>query len=314
MWHFDESEQYDSNLKQGGLFTGYINKFLKMKTEATGFPEHVTNNEQKQNYVTAYLEREGVNLDINNIVPNPGMKAISKLFLNSLWGRFGLNSNTTQHKLITECADLYELFLDNQYVVKDVNFLNENVSQAFFTKNEEMHEGSVDTNVIIAAFVTCYARLKLLKLLTKLGKRVLYFDTDSVIFVSVSGLWETELGDYLGDLTNEIDGDDYIVEGVFPGPKNYAFITKKNKTVCKVKGFSLNYKADQMVNFEAMKNMILNELGQDFHLTVEQSVITRNKKNWNICSGIVSKIYSHVYDKRIINNDLTTYPYGFLSE
>ena len=102
-----------------------------------------------------------------------------------------------------------------------------------------------------------------------------------MIFVSVPGLREPELGDYLGDLTNEIDGD-YIVEGVFPGPKNYAFITKKNKTVCKVKGFSLNYKADQMVNFEAMKNMILNELGQDFHLTVEQSVITRNKKNWNI--------------------------------
>ena len=52
------------------------------------------------------------------------------------------------------------------------------------------------------------------------------------------------MGDYLGDLTNEIDGDDNIVEGVFPGPKNYASITKKNKTVCKVKGFSLNYKAD----------------------------------------------------------------------
>ena len=65
----------------------------------------ITNNEQKQNYVTAYLEREVVNLDINNIVPDRiGMKAISKLFLNSLWGRFGLNSNKTQHKLITECV------------------------------------------------------------------------------------------------------------------------------------------------------------------------------------------------------------------
>ena len=73
------------------------------------------------------MEREGVNLDINNIVPNPGMKPISKLFLNSLWGRFALYSNKTQHKLITECADLYELFLDNQYIVKEVNFLNENV-------------------------------------------------------------------------------------------------------------------------------------------------------------------------------------------
>ena len=92
-----------------------------------------------------------------------------------------------------------------------------------------MQEGSVDTNRVIATFVTCYARLKLFKLLTKLGKRVLYFDSDSVIFVS--GLWEPELGDFLGDLTNEIDGDDYIIEGVFPGPKNYAFIAKKNKTV-----------------------------------------------------------------------------------
>ena len=26
----------------------------------------------------------------------------------------------------------------------------------------------------------------------------------------MSGLWEPELGDFLGDLTNEIDGDDYI--------------------------------------------------------------------------------------------------------
>ena len=126
------------------------------------------------------------------------------MFLNSLWGRFGLNSNKTQHKLITECADLYELFLDNQYVVKDVNFLNENVCQAFYTKNKEMHEGSVDTNVVIAA-------LKLLKLLTI---RVLYFDTDSVIFVSVPGFWEPDLGDYLVDLTNEIGGDDYIFEGL----------------------------------------------------------------------------------------------------
>ena len=49
MWHFDESEQYDFNLKQGGLFTGYINKFFKMKTEATGLPAHVTKNEHKQN-------------------------------------------------------------------------------------------------------------------------------------------------------------------------------------------------------------------------------------------------------------------------
>jgi len=116
----------------------------------------------------------------------------------------------------------------------------------------------------------------------------------------------------LGELTNELDSDDFIVEGVFPGPKNYGYITHKGKSMCKVKGFSLNYKAGEKVNFKSMKNMILNELGQNSKIVAEQSVINRNKKNWTICSSIVPKIYSHVYDKRIINPDLTTRPYGFI--
>jgi hypothetical protein len=95
IWHYDEKETWDPDLKKGGLFTGYINKFLKMKTEASGFPSHVATEEQKGTYVTNYYLHEGFQLDINNIKPNSGMKAISKLFLNSLWGRFGLNSNKT---------------------------------------------------------------------------------------------------------------------------------------------------------------------------------------------------------------------------
>ncbi len=81
------------------MFTGYINKLLKLKTEAS-FPTHVTTEEEKRSFVTNYYLHEGVQLDLNNIKPNSSVKAISKLILNSLWGRFGLNSNKTQHKLI----------------------------------------------------------------------------------------------------------------------------------------------------------------------------------------------------------------------
>ena len=61
-----------------------------------------------------------------------------------------------------------------------------------------------------------------------------------------------------------------------------------------------------------MKNTILNELGQKTKIIAEQSLINKKKKNWTICSSIVPKIYSHVYEKRIIKSDLTTRPYGFL--
>ncbi len=115
----------------------------------------------------------------------------------------------------------------------------------------------------------------------------------------------------MGELTNEIEGYDgnYIVEGVFPGPENYSNKTDTGYTTCKVKGFTLNYTAEQNVNFKSMKAMILNEINENenkIKINVEQSVITRNRKTWTICSGIISKVYSHVYDKRILNGDLTT--------
>ena len=38
IWHFNEVEQYDPTTKTGGLFTDYINTFLKIKQEASGWP------------------------------------------------------------------------------------------------------------------------------------------------------------------------------------------------------------------------------------------------------------------------------------
>ena len=46
-------------------------------------------------------------------------------------------------------------------------------------------------------------------------------------------------------------------------PKNYAYKTvnsntNKTKTLCKVHGITLNYKASQLVNFDVIKDMNLN--------------------------------------------------------
>ena len=53
--------------------------------------------------------------------------------------------------------------------------------------------------------------------------------------------WMPPLGDYLGELTNELDDDDHITTFVSGGPKNYAYQTKNGKSVCKVRGFTLNH-------------------------------------------------------------------------
>lgn len=55
------------------------------------------------------------------------------------------------------------------------------------------------TNVVLAAFVTSHARLKLYSYLERLGERVCYFDTDSVIYAtSPDDTYHPEMGDYLG--------------------------------------------------------------------------------------------------------------------
>ena len=64
---------------------------------------------------------------------------------------------------------------------------------------------------------------------------------------------------FLRNATSLLELSQTLVRG---GPKNYACkvvnsTTNKTKTVCKVRGITLNYTASQLVNFDVIKDMIL---------------------------------------------------------
>ena len=80
VWHFPQQSD--------GLFKDYIDTFLKIKQEASGYPKDRVTEEQKQQYVNEYLEVEGIQLDPNKIEHNPGLRALAKLMLNSFWGKY----------------------------------------------------------------------------------------------------------------------------------------------------------------------------------------------------------------------------------
>ena len=71
---------------------------------------------------------------------------------------------------------------------------------------------------------------------------------------------EPPLGDYLGDFKDELPPDDYIVEFAPGGPKNYGYKTHKGKEDCKVRGITLNSLGQRHVNFEILKNNVLEDL------------------------------------------------------
>ncbi len=70
---------------------------------------------------------------------------------------------------------------------------------------EEDPAPACDVNVFIASFTTAYGRLEFYELMDKLGPRVFYVDTDSLIFSSKKGDWMPQTGSYLGKLTNELE-------------------------------------------------------------------------------------------------------------
>ena len=223
VWHFENTTCYDEKCKKGGIFTDYINDFLKLKQESSGFPSNITTLEEKQKFVDDYFENEGILLDINKIKKNSGIRKIAKILLNSLWGRFSMNTNRTKMKILTKPADFFKSVNDKRYILNSYNFPNENVCQVFYSEIKKLHSGGMNTNVVLGSFVTAYARIKLFYEMILLSTSLLYCDTDSLMYIAKRFHYEPTLGEYLGMFTNHLSDSDSIYVFVSLCSKNYSF-------------------------------------------------------------------------------------------
>ena len=225
VWHYEKTDQYNPETMSGGLFTDYVNKFLSFKVEASGFPHHIVDKEQ---YIKDYEKNEGIKL--GNISKNSGLRSVAKIMLNSFWGRYALDNRKVQYKIFRDPADWFQMLTDNKFEIHNVDLVNENVLQVFYSIKEQHHEMGNDVNVVIASFVTCQARLKLYSELKKLGERVLYCDTDSIIFIQREGEYTPQLGDYLGQFTNEIDPSEGEITKAFASGSLNKIISLRSRT------------------------------------------------------------------------------------
>ena len=95
------------------------------------------------------------------------------------------------------------------------------------------------------------------------------------------------------------------------GPKNYAFETYGGKSVCKVRGFSLNFKNVKLLNFETMKSLI-NRSNPELSIFIQNdSKISRAVKRHRIIKKGETKFYQMVYMKRAIIDENRTLSYVY---
>lgn len=71
-------------------YFSYINKFLRLKQQADGWPSKSKTAAEKEQYLCEYEEKEKIKLDPDKIAKNPGLRTISKLCLNSFWGKVSI--------------------------------------------------------------------------------------------------------------------------------------------------------------------------------------------------------------------------------
>jgi len=104
------------------------------------------------------------------------------------------------------------------------------------------------------------------------------FFLDSVIYIDNSSSYRIPIGEALGEFSDELSADDFIVEFISTGPKSYSYLTLKGQQVTKMKGFTLNHEMMQKINARSMKQLIDREIS----LLTKSSRIGRDSKNKEI--------------------------------
>ena len=218
--------------------------------------------------------------------------AITKLFLNSLSGKFGQKQYKEVIRRMT-FDEKKQFFNDNPDGSLKTFFSDYVFSESkFFEKNYAPQ---------ISAFITSYGRISLYEFFELVGfENVYYSDTDSLFTTSL-----LPTSKKLGGLSLE----DEIKQAVFLAPKTYAYVTPENKTVVKSKGFnSKNYSYNDYFNALFNKKIIS-----------DRRIIPTSIKMCNFRDYGITTCYSltkdYIYEenkinfKRIINDDYSTSPF-----
>lgn len=195
------------------------------------------------------------------------MNYVAKLLMNSLYGKFGMKTQSTKvdiynlsndeelkvfNEMVDKCGPTIQdwLKIDSHYVV-----IRDNISNYYANEDNDHYHG-LDVNVAISAAITAGGRMWMSTIKNKFDITLFYSDTDSAI--TNKPLKPFMVGDKLGQFKLEYT----IKRAVFLAPKVYAFITTDGQEIIKVKG--IRQEALSGLHIEDLENLLQKDSNKEF--------------------------------------------------
>ena len=231
-------------------------------------------------------------------------------YLYSSWGKFTQRQSLCNSVFVKTKVELAQLRNDPAKEIVDVRLINEDVIAVDMKCNEDFMENPRFQCDVLGVMTTSYARLKLYEAMEKLGPRLLYTDTDSLIFTESPEDMQLNTGPYLGCLQDEVEEGKHITNFCASAPKSYCLKYSDGGESVRTKGITLNYANSQIFTFDRVRRVIIGELNQ--LQTVMQEVFRRVKHRGVVYKRPFNKTFRMTFHKRVVVPGKTySVPYGY---
>src|ERR1700678_1508466 len=220
-------------------------KGLQFNTEVSPFKEYVTE----------------LSMQKDNLVGTS--RKVVKSLLNNLIGRFALNfvkpiSKTVNkaeldYILTTKEIKTFKKINENNFLITYIPIINKDICEShnldyykvILNENNNKITSNVavfqDVSIIIASFVTAYARVYMheIKLaILNVGGRIYYSDTDSIVTDLTLDRLKEELHNKIGNKLGQLKLEHLLEEAYFISNKTYILLTIKGEKIIRSKGIS----------------------------------------------------------------------------
>lgn len=260
----------------------------------------------KFNILSGYtFERKNLFKDYVNTLYNLRIKYpstdplnfIAKILLNSLYGRFGMDDNFSDIKIIhkdyiTDFENKFMKLISNRTELEDYYLIEIKDSDEIIVDNEK---STHNINVAIASAITAYARVHISQFKNNPDFILYYTDTDSIYI-------DRPLPDHLVNdkILGKMKLENIVEKAIFLSPKVYCLNTIDNELIYKVKGLKHNIKLT-MKDFENLlyKNTIIEKSQTKFIRNLDKGHIELLKQLYTL--QVTDNKRNLIYDK---NNKL----------